>query len=275
MNKLALIFLFAMVLTGVVHAAPDPANERGNAPMVMAATADNQRLQRNMLELLNRLDQIEQELRQMRGDVEVLGNELSGIKRRQRELYLDMDRRLREVELGAVRKPASTDTSITDVQPPVTTGKTPVGKPAQVDRPATGDKPVAAAPGKKEKIAYRTAFNLLKEGRYAQSISAFEKFMKAYPKSSYADNAQYWLGEANYVSRKYKAALKEFKQVLERYPESPKLGDAMLKLGFTYYELKQYDKSKKMLNEVVRQFPKSTVSRLAQTRLNRIKSAGK
>ncbi len=99
--------------------------------------------------------------------------------------------------------------------------------------------------------------------------------MKTYPNSSYADNAQYWLGEANYVSRKYRSALREFKRVIEGHPDSPKIGDAMLKLGFTYYELKQYGKSRKMLEKVVRQFPKSTVSRLAQTRLNRMKTAGK
>ena len=271
MKNLVLFLLTALMLAGRLEAAP--ATEGSSAaPMAVGAAADNQRLQRNMLELLNRLDQIEQEIRQMRGDVEVLTNELSGIKRRQRELYLDMDRRLREVELGAVRTP---------VIPPARSGQgsAPVKplKPSQ--QTVKAGKPVAApgkaVPGKKEKIAYRTAFNLLKEGRYAQSISAFEKFMKTYSNSSYADNAQYWLGEANYVSRKYQSALREFKRVLERYPDSPKIGDAMLKLGFTYYELKQYGKSRKMLEQVVKQFPKSTVSRLAQTRLNRMKTAGK
>lgn len=270
MKNLVLLVFATLTLANQVEAAP--ASEGGsNAPVAMAAAGDNQRLQRNMLELLNRLDLIEQEIRQMRGDVEVLTNEISGIKRRQRELYLDMDRRLREVELGAVRTPAASGPGRAPVKPAADTGT----KPVQPTGPASTADKTAAAPGKKEKIAYRTAFNLLKEGRYAQSISAFEKFMKAYPNSSYADNAQYWLGEANYVSRKYKAALREFKQVLERYPESPKIGDAMLKLGFTYYELKQYDKSKKMLEQVVKQFPKSTVSRLAQTRLNRMKTAGK
>jgi len=276
MKNLVLILFIALMLAGRIEAAPEISEGNSGAPMAMAAATDNQRLQRNMLELLNRLDQIEQEMRQMRGDVEVLTNELSGIKRRQRELYLDMDRRLREVELGAVRTPVtppvrSGQGSIPG-RPPVATGSKP-HRPAQ--QTAKVNKTVPTAPGKKEKIAYRTAFNLLKEGRYAQSISAFEKFMKTYSNSSYADNAQYWLGEANYVSRKYQTALREFKRVLERYPESPKIGDAMLKLGFTYYELKQYDKSRKLLEQVVSQFPKSTVARLAQTRLNRMKTAGK
>jgi len=273
MKNLVLFLLTALVLAGRVVAAPVVSEGSGSAPMAMAAATDNQRLQRNMLELLSRLDQIEQEMRQMRGDVEVLTNELSGIKRRQRELYLDMDRRLREVELGAVRAIVIPPQGGAPARPPAATGGKSLKQPhqtAKVGKPAK-----AAAPGKKEKIAYRKAFNLLKEGRYAQSISAFEKFMKAYPNSSYADNAQYWLGEANYVSRKYQSALREFKRVIEGYPDSPKIGDAMLKLGFTYYELKQYDKSRKTLEKVVKRFPKSTVSRLAQTRLNRMKTAGK
>jgi len=262
-----LFLLTALMLVGRVEAAP--VDDSSGAPMAMAAVTDSQRLQRNMLELLNRLDLIEQEIRQMRGDVEVLTNELSGIKRRQRELYLDMDRRLREVELGAVRALIIPDKDSVPTRPTRRPLK-PSQQASRVDKPAS-----ATAPGKSEKIAYRKAFNLLKEGRYAQSISAFEKFMKTYSNSSYADNAQYWLGEANYVSRKYQSALREFKRVLERYPDSPKTGDAMLKLGFTYYELKQYDKSRKMLEQVVKRFPKSTVSRLAQTRLNRMKTAGK
>lgn len=244
------------------------------------AGADNRTLQRNLLELLRRVDQMEQEIRQLRGDIEVMNHNVEGVKRRQRELYLDVDRRLRELELGA--RPAATPPAPAAAQP----GKPAVARPTApvTPRPVKpGPPPVAAAPSKpaaaaaptpKERIAYRTAFNLLKEGRYAQSISAFEKFLKQYPDSSYADNAQYWLGEANYVSRKYKAAVREFKRVLEQYPDSPKRSDAMLKLGFTYYELKQWKDARRMLEQVLREFPKSTPARLAQTRLNRMKKEG-
>ena len=98
--------------------------------------------------------------------------------------------------------------------------------------------------------------------------------MKKYPQSSYADNAQYWLGEANYVSRKYKDAVIEFNKVLSDYPTSPKVPDAMLKLGFTHYELKEWDKAKELLQRVVKDYPDSSAAKLAETRLKRLQKEG-
>jgi tol-pal system protein YbgF len=229
-------------------------------------SASEQALKRSMLDLLNRVDDLERELRQIRGDLEVVNHELSGIKRRQRELYLDVDRRLGVIERGGV---ANQGSATTDSGPMV------------VDQPATAEpksevaanKP-PAPPSREEKDSYRTAFNLLKEGRYEQSIKAFTRFMVDYPQSTYADNAQYWLGEANYVSRKYKAAVSEFSKVISDYPQSTKAPDAMVKLGFTYYELKEWDKARDMLNKVLTDYPDSSAAKLAESRLKRLKSEG-
>ena len=167
--------------------------------------------------MLYRLDQLEKEIRQLRGDMEVVNHELSGIKRRQRELYLDIDRRLSDLELGNGRSGTIKDSiSSNQVQMP---GQT------QQQQAATGVAPPAMPadqpqlPTREEKDAYRMAFNLLKEGRYDRSIRAFSSFLAGYPNSTYADNAQYWLGEANYVSRKYSAAVKEFGKVVSNFPD--------------------------------------------------------
>jgi len=221
------------------------------------------------LELLRRLDQLTEEVRQLRGDMEVVNHELSGIKSRQRELYLDMDRRLSDLELASVNAPAGGS----NTQPAQADSQNPqADKDNKASVATVASKP--EPPTRQEKDAYRSAFNLLKEGRYDRSIKAFADFMSSYPGSSYADNAQYWLGEANYVSRKYSAAVKEFGKVIDSYPESTKVPDAMLKLGFTHYELKQWDKSREVLSAVVQKFPKSSAAKLAETRLKRIQSEG-
>ena len=231
-------------------------------------TAGGDAAQRNMLDLLNRVEQLQKEVRQLRGQIEVLTHENDSIKKRQRELYLDMDRRLREVELGAARVPSATqDNKAAHVTPKVDT------KSASNKTPAVS--PRTTPPTPEEKTAYHRAFNLLKEGRYDQSISAFETFLKQHPGSTYADNAQYWLGEANYVSRKYRNAVTEFNKVLSSYADSPKVPDAMLKLGFTHYELKEWDKARKILEEVVQKYPKSSAARLAKTRLQRMQKEGR
>lgn len=219
-------------------------------------------LNRSIIELLNKLDELQKELRQLRGDFEVVNHELSGIKRRQRELYLDMDRRLRDVErVGAY--------ALID---PVSTTKSGTSQQSVSDstQPTASIKPLA--PTSAEKDSYRSAWNLLKEGRYDRSVKAFGDFLLKFPKSSLAGNAQYWLGEANYVSRKYKRAVIEFKHVMTTYPDSLKRPDAMLKLGFTYYELKQWDKAREMLESVMQNHPKSSAARLAGIRLKRLQN---
>jgi tol-pal system protein YbgF len=182
------------------------------------------------LELLRRLDQIQEELSQLRGDMEVVNHELSGIKRRQRELYLDMDRRLGDLELASVNSSTAVNSNSLPAQTDSQASLADKDNKTQVASVVSNPEP----PTRQEKDAYRSAFNLLKEGRYDRSIKAFAGFMTSYPGSSYADNAQYWLGEANYVSRKYSAAVKEFGKVIATYPESTKVPDAMLKLGFTH-----------------------------------------
>lgn len=227
--------------------------------------AERSSMNRSIVELLNRLDQLQKELRQLRGELEVANHELSGIKHRQRELYLDMDRRLRDVELASVSAPANNTTASSAAS------KT-ASQSANTQQTAVVTQ--STTPTRDEKDKYRSAFNLLKEGRYNRSIKSFTAFLAKYPQSTYADNAQYWLGEANYVSRKYKNAVTEFGKVIASFPDSPKLPDAMLKLGFTHYELKQWAKAREMLEAVMQNYPKNSAAKLAGTRLKRMQREG-
>jgi len=243
------------------------AQEVGLATTAQPATSDSSiqtpSMNRSIVELLNKIDQLQKEIRQLRGDLEVVNHELAGIKHRQRELYLDMDRRLRNIELVGVKKPDTT------ANLPIKKNATKAG---QQTNQATGTK--SSTPTRAEKDSYNSAWNLLKEGRYDRSIKSFAGFLVKFPQSSLAGNAQYWLGEANYVSRKYKRAVKEFSQVISAYPDSLKLPDAMLKLGFTYYELRKWGKAREMLEGVMQNYPKSSAARLAGIRLKRLQNEG-
>lgn len=224
----------------------------------------------NMMEILTSLEQLETEVRQLRGDVEEMTHELGDVRQRQRELYIDIDRRLRELELSGVRSssPARPSKAAPSARAPSA-----VKSPENINLKSS-PAPVASAPDIKEREVYNKAFDLLKEGRYDQSIQAFQGFMKQYPQSSYADNAQYWLGEANYVSRKYKVAVEEFRKVINNFPASQKVSGAMLKLGFAYYELEDWKNARKTLQGVLKQYPADTAARLAETRLQRMQSEG-
>ncbi len=239
---------------------------------------------RAMLELFQRMDELSEEASQLRGMLEQQDHDLAGIKKRQRELYLDIDRRLRELEMTSSRAPAPA----VPIAPVTTTepaANTPVAAPSvsqpstaavsntpSVPRPATiqGGTNRNTTPVSDERAAYQKAFDMLKEGRYKMANTAFKDFIDQYPESSYAGNSQYWLGESNYVMRQFEQAVIEFTAVLKKYPSSNKIPDAMLKLGYTYYELGRFAEARKMLEQLRKQNSNSTAARLAGKRLERM-----
>ena len=127
---------------------------------------------------------------------------------------------------------------------------------------------------KRERRGREWAFGLLKEGRYSKSITEFEVFIKKYPDSKFSDNAQYWLGEANYVSRNYKIALNEFQRLIAKFPDSTKISGARLKIGYTYFELKNWSAASESLQQVIKLYPNTTVAKKANDRLQRMKREG-
>jgi tol-pal system protein YbgF len=220
-----------------------------------------QRLERIMSsEVLHEQTQTIQTLREevsaLREQIEQQDYELESMKQRQRNLYLDMDRRINNVEAGSRNEVKFA----TPVPPPNT---------------KTSVKAVPVVAGDNDgQEAYSKAFALLKEGQYEQSIKAFEAFKVSYPNSKYADNAQYWLGEANYVSRDYKRALTEFQQLIAQYPDSSKNSGARLKIGYVYFELKNWSAASEALQKVITLYPDTTVAKKAKERLQRMKREG-
>lgn len=221
---------------------------------------------RGMLEMLNMVEQLQAELRQLRGDVEFQMNELEGLRKRQRELYLDIDRRLSDLQWQQPAGPGGAPAPAGSAQPaPATAGKGIAAPEASLEEGSGAEQ---------ERSDYKEAFEILREGRYPQAIEAFTRFLQKYPDGGYADNAQYWLGEANYVSRNFEQALVEFNKVLQRHPNSSKVPDAKLKLGYTYYELQQWDEARAILSDAVNKHPGTSVAPLAEKRLLRMSQEG-
>ncbi|MBE9567462.1 MAG: tol-pal system protein YbgF [Proteobacteria bacterium] len=228
--------------------------------------SDKQRIQRleRMLDsdVLREQAQTVQSLREevsaLREQMEQQDYELESMKQRQRNLYIDMDRRINNAEAGGNNAARGSS----PIPPPNSAAGAAVAIPAVVAGDIDGQD------------AYQKAFALLKEGQYEQSIKAFETFKVNYPNSKYADNAQYWLGEANYVSRDYKKALVSFQQLIAQYPESSKNSGAHLKIGYVYFELKNWPAAKDALQKVITLYPDSTVAKKASERLQRIKREG-
>jgi tol-pal system protein YbgF len=116
---------------------------------------------------------------------------------------------------------------------------------------------------------YRAAVELVKAGQHAEAITALRAFLAKYPRHDYADNAQYWLGEAFYAQHDYPHALGEFRNVIETYPRGNKVPDALLKVGYCYGAMGQNDKARAVLEQVVNLYPKTEPAALAATRLEK------
>lgn len=217
-----------------------------------------QRLERivegqGLANLLLLVEQLQTEARRLQGEVQELRHEIEGLENQQRELYRDLDRRLQQLS------------QVEENLPPIPAEKT------AEDATAEMGLVVAVDPGEK---AYRAAFELLKERRYREAITAFSQFLQQYPESSYRADVQYWLGETYYVLRDSSAAAAAFQSLIEQYPKSTKIPDALLKQGLIYYELEQWEQARVKFQEAIARLPDSTVSRLAEEHLDRMKREG-
>jgi tol-pal system protein YbgF len=216
---------------------PDPVQTKLNELDGRVARIERVVANQSLLDMAQKLDAAQADLRTLRGRVEELEHTNDALRKQQRDLYADLDKRI-----------------------------------AGVNSPSGEASGGGAAPGGagNEQSAYNQAFDALKSSNYPAAISGFKSFLTSYPGSSIADNAQYWLGEAYYVTRDYDQAATAFRTVGERWPNSRKSADALLKLGYSQYEQKKYADARTTLNDVVRRFPDSDAARLATERLRRI-----
>jgi tol-pal system protein YbgF len=273
-------------VSNVAARQPAPIIEATGAPGLSATTADSlekrlarlERLLENqtLVDLATRMDSLQSEIQQLLGQMEEQTHEIDQLKKRQRDLYLDIDRRLQQAEQARASMPVTPTPmaggSVFGGVVPSGTGQLAV--PASSSDVTQPDAPIASQASinpQQERGDYERAFSLLKEGRYDLAVTAFKTFVQNYPQGKFADNAQYWLGEANYVQRHFEVALSEFGKVVNEHPASPKRADALLKMGYTYQELKQYDKARSSLNEVVMNYPNTTAASLAKKRLQDLK----
>ncbi len=195
-----------------------------------------------LVDLLNQVEQVKADVARLRGQVEVLTNDIDQQQKRQRDLYLDLDTRLRKIE---------------SVQP----------APA-ADAAATPATPVAnATAGAAEQRAYDAALDQFKRADYNGAIGSFASFVKTYPQSPLAASAQYWVGNAQFARRDFRAAIAAQRALIKQYPDSPKVPDAMLNVASAQSELGDNASARKTLEELISKFPASDAGVKAKQRL--------
>ncbi len=242
------------------------ASAQSRASLADRVAALEARVQQNQSEQsvaqLNRIAQLESDVKQLRALVEQMQNANEQAKQSSREQYIDLDSRLGRLEggsaAGAGKLPA----------PTIPTRPAAALPTAHAAIPASS-LTIAIAPTNPagEQAAYDAALAAVRADQYADSAQRFNAFVQQYPDSPLAANAYYWMGESYYVTQNYELALAAFKAVVERYPDSPKTPGALLKLGYSQDGLKQRAAAEATLREVIQRYPNSDEAGQAQSRL--------
>jgi len=250
-KKPLLIVVSILVFSGCAVTPPD------EDPVLIKLAELDRRLQniervvqnQSLVNLTQQVSSVERRGDEMQGRVEELEHSSESALERQRQLYVDLDTRMQELEAS--------------VQ-----GQTSALHGGALIRGQL------LIPGGSDRDNYQAAFELLKEQRYELAASAFEQFLATFPDSELADNAQYWLAESHYVTQRFDRALSEFEIVIGSFPESRKVPDALLKIGYCNYELERWDDARGSLTRVQTEYAESTAARLAGQRLQRMDEEG-
>ncbi len=190
----------------------------------------------NNLDLDSQNAQLRQEISKLRGQIEVLTNELANTQRRQKDFYVDLDNRLRKIEPQRV---------------------TVDGKEVSIQQ--------------EEQRAYDAALAFFKAGDYKNAGAAFYEFTRRFPQSGFAPSAQYWLGSTYYAQRDYRNAIAAQQVVVKNYPDNPKAADALLNIASAYMELKDRVSAKRTLETLVAQYPEAPAAETAKERLSALR----
>ncbi|NWG87444.1 MAG: tol-pal system protein YbgF [Hydrogenophilaceae bacterium] len=256
MTRARRLTLLLCLAWGTAAAAPAPVTEAGQpqpAALMQAIKAledrfaklEGQLENQGLLTLFNEVEQLKAELAKLKGTQEELGHRLATAEKRQKDFYTDLDGRLKELAQAKA---------------------SPVVTPTAPSAPAA-----EAAASENETKAYQDAFAAIRAGNYQAAIKDFQAFLKAYPNSSLAGNAQYWIGFSQFSLGDFKATLESHQKLLQAYPDSPKAPDAMLGLARARMQLGDNKAAQATLEQIIKQYAGSRAAENAQKLLATLK----
>jgi len=259
MRRYALIFACAFALAPPAWAVSNAELARQVQALQKLAGELDSRLGRletaiqqnpQLLGLLNEVETLKAEIAKMRGQAEIQMHQMDTLGKRQNDLYADLDQRIADITKAAQPAPA------VDGTPPAAAA-------------VAGDSQQASA--LVESRGYEAALKLFREANYAGAIAGFNGFLKAYPDSALAANAQYWIGYSHYALKDYKTALAHQQKLVAAYPASTKVPDALLNIATNQIALDNLAGARKTLEEIVARHPGSNAANLAARRLSALK----
>lgn len=213
-------------------------------------------------ELFETVNQIRMELQALRGKVEEADYAIDKGRQTDITAVQEQEARLNRVEEIGLRNKERIDRieQYLNFEAPKT-----VTPPAK-DMPKTTPSPVKKDLSEAE--LYDTAKQALDKGEFDAARDRFNEFIKRFPKSANADNAQFWIGETYYREKWYEKAIMEYQKVIESYPDGNKVAAALLKQGLSFFNLNEKANSRLILKELIKKYPTSSEAKIAKEKLD-------
>ncbi len=213
-------------------------------------------IKRLRADALTGLENIDRRIDEVGSEVQDLGERVDRIGRR-------VGAWRGEIEVAPSGGGEGGDAGTQRVEQPVSSGQSPASERAQEKKGAEEQKVNVVDADQ----IYNLAYLDFTRGNYGVAVTGFRRFIKLFPASELADNAQYWIGECFYSLNQLDSAEVEFKKVMSDYPEGNKVPAAIYKLGMVYLLQGKTALAQEKFKEVVRNYPTSPEAKLAQERL--------
>jgi len=206
-----------------------------------------------LLNLLNQVEALQAEVAVLRGSQEEQSFRLDNSDKRARDLFADLDGRIKELASRPAPPPA--DAIRLQVSPAL-------ARPVAVAPAASAPAPAvasASAPADAEAEArvYSTAHALVRTGRYRDAVAAFQNFLRQYPEGTLAANAWYWTGVSHAAMSDFAGALASYQRLLKDFPSDPKVPDTMLSMARAQVQLNQPEQARATLEQLIAAHPQS------------------
>ena len=213
--------------------------------------------------LLNKIQGLQQDIQELRGQLEVQAHDLKLLQQQQLAFYKDLDARLRQEPSHALKQEPSTELAL--------------GQKALINPPTAPVAPVTPvtiiAPGvphtnpADEQISYLAAYELIKNKKFDDALIAMQQFVIQHPQGGYTANAQYWLGELYLVKKNYPESIAHFEVVLQQFPSSSKAAPSLLKIGYAFAASGNKEEAIARLQQVLKNYPDTNTAQLAKAKL--------
>lgn len=206
---------------------------------------------KGLLDMQNQLEQLRQDVAQLKGDLEVVTHQLEDMRTKQNASYTDLDTRVRKLETLA-QSVSSGQTSL-----PVAGGATTEVKPEV---------------SQQESAAFTEAESLNQAGKYKEAFNAYDAFLKNHAGSKLAPDALYGMGYTQFALKSYKSSAATQQKFLDSYATHALAPNAMLSLANSQIQLGQIPAAKKTLKDLIAAYPAAEVTPSAQKRLKVLES---